>query len=735
MPAHPIQKLFDNAQAMIGPSADLPVLVPSTFNSFKGSTSPKVLDTREARIVGYARRSSKKEGNDSIDRQFRGLQDYAQRKLGRPLDHFYSDASISGRTWKRPGLQQLMADAEQGRFTHIIVEDVDRIARALHIAAEFKHKCDGWNVKIHSAYKGDEIDDSDVAFRGFLSADQVSLMRERSMQGRRKKAEKGSASQMPFGYVRASHSNQWKIDETKRELIEAIFDARIDGMEYSVIARILNAREIIEKSGEGKWRPNAIKDILYNPKYMGVHIYGLVKKRFDPDTGRTTIESGSTEDLVVSEMPEWAIVSKEKWHLAFQSHERRTYQTLKRDHLLLSSEHAVCATCGKKLGSVRVGKSDEWVLRCKVRDCPESFSYHAKNVEEQMLQAVRLVLTDPVYDASFDAQLDIQYDRISRELADRRNAIENRIQELDNDLEDLLDQGLDLKKRRKLDTDDERDELHAFEAERIARRANKSRAELQAARLQLTMLPSSPTKPDLGKRARLLQAFDRIVEARNSAEPRSNVEDELYTAAQTAIGNLVETIKVGSVYPGRATRYEVVLRLQPVYGDMANLIDDGRRTIVTIVHPKHLGASDEGLVREKTSEAFRSRVLAATEDEFLAIDPAISPRIRGMLARVSWTTRSFIDLVFLSTRASTTPEFLRHVLPSNISRSVQNAFRMSMLENDGTWDRIFTIVKNNFPNLYQTMNHTAFPIHANNYSKLRKAQSLRNRNKSRNLSE
>lgn len=711
MSARAILKHFGEAKAAATVVTEATSTGVGFIANLKTTSSLQVIRSKEARVVGYARRSSKKDGSDSIDRQRRELEEYSMRRFGRPLDQFYHDASISGRTANRPGLKQLLQDAAGGRFTHIIVEDIDRIARTLRIAAEFKEQCDGWGIVIHSAYKGAAIEDSDVAIRGFLSADQVRVMRERSMEGKRKKVENGQAiGLMPFGYIRASNNKgDWKIDETKRHLIESIFHARIDGMGLHVMARILNAREITQKTGHGNWTTASVKDLICNPKYMGVHVYGVASSRLDPKNGKQVVTPNPSENWVVKDVPEWAVVSKNKWNAAFESLNKPTQQKLVRPHTLLNSEHTTCANCGWKMRSVRVLKEDVWDLRCTQGNCRERSGHKVSFVEDQMLRAVKVVLDDPRYDAAFEEQLELEHDRISRELAERRASTEKLVQELDDELEVLLDLGFDLKKRKRLDSNVEKDELHSFESERLTRRVDRTKSKLRSAQYQLAMLPDVPERFDRTKRAHLLQAYERIVASRSSNEPRADVDEQLICEAEAAIGNLVKSVKIGTIYPGRVATYQIEMRLQPIFGDMVADIDGGCRTITKRVHPAALSHTDRGIFANEASNAFANRVHGSSDEQFATLEAALSPQIRAKLAMTSWTPRDFVDLVLLVAKCSVTAQFLRLSMPRNDAKTVWTILRASLSGGDGTWARLFAIMERQYPHLYAEMDPHGFP--------------------------
>lgn len=84
------------------------------------------------RAVGYRRVSSKEQTDGhSLDAQEVHIRNYAQSQNWNVI-HFYCDAGISAKKdSRRPALEQLMADAEVGKFDVVIVDKVDRFYRHL----------------------------------------------------------------------------------------------------------------------------------------------------------------------------------------------------------------------------------------------------------------------------------------------------------------------------------------------------------------------------------------------------------------------------------------------------------------------------------------------------------------------------------------------------------------------------------------------------------------------------
>ena len=86
------------------------------------------------RCAIYARFSSDAQSEQSIEDQVRICRARAERE-GWEVIEVYADYAISGATAARPRFQQMVADAQAGRFGVVLAEALDRISRVQdHIA-------------------------------------------------------------------------------------------------------------------------------------------------------------------------------------------------------------------------------------------------------------------------------------------------------------------------------------------------------------------------------------------------------------------------------------------------------------------------------------------------------------------------------------------------------------------------------------------------------------------------
>ena len=121
--------------------------------------------------VAYIRVST--EGQTGEDKyglpaQRSDIESYAQRD-DLSITHWCADEGISGATMERPGLQELLRDAEAGEIKLVLVAKMDRIARDLFVQLWVEKeltKADVSLVSVNEPFAG--IDPMNTAFRQMM---------------------------------------------------------------------------------------------------------------------------------------------------------------------------------------------------------------------------------------------------------------------------------------------------------------------------------------------------------------------------------------------------------------------------------------------------------------------------------------------------------------------------------------------------------------------------------------
>ena len=236
----------------------------------------KVAD--KTRCAIYARFSSEKQRDASIEDQIRVCRDYAAGH-GLSVAEVYSDRAQSGTSDQRPAFQQMIADAKKGMWATLLVYKLDRFARDRYDSAMYRHKLRECGVELVSAMEA--IPDTpegailESVLEGFNEYYSRNLSQNvlRGMVGNAEKCLANGAT--TFGY-RTGPDGRYEIDEKQARLVTAVFEMADSGYTRREIARFLNDSGSRNTHGN-KWKIDAVSNLLRNEKYKGVYFFADVR--------------------------------------------------------------------------------------------------------------------------------------------------------------------------------------------------------------------------------------------------------------------------------------------------------------------------------------------------------------------------------------------------------------------------------------------------------------------------
>lgn len=298
---------------------------------------------------------------------------------------------VSGETIvSRPVVTQLLREVEAGRWSGVLVMEVERLARGDAIdqgtvARAFKYS----DTKIITPMKvydpSNQFDEEYFEFGLFMSRQEYRTINRRLQAGRLAATKEGKvvAGGVPYGYERVKVENgkgfTLRIVESEASVVRLIFRLYAYGDENDngeavligsdIIAHRLDAFGIPSPSGN-HWTGTTIRYILKNPAYTGKVRWGRNKTKKTVVNGVPVSKRYRAADggLLVDGLHE-AIISSELWN-AVQSrfasgHPRKNVSTE------LSNPFAGIARCGYcgKVLSRGIDKSGYVYLRCSDRRC------------------------------------------------------------------------------------------------------------------------------------------------------------------------------------------------------------------------------------------------------------------------------------------------------------------------------------------------------------------------------
>ena len=375
----------------------------------------------------YARFSTDKQSDSSIEDQSRNCTRYADR-LGMEIVHRFEDKAISGTSKMRPGYQAMLAAAERGEFSALLVDDLSRLSRddveMKQVIRRFKFRritiigvSDGYD----SCSKGEKIQST---MRGLINELYLDDLREKTHRGLYGKAMNGfSAGGSCYGYSRVPIEHPTKLDPSGRPLIEAvrravneeeakwvrqIFDWYASDYSAKKIAAELNRHKVPSPRGS-TWATSAIygdvtqgNGLLNNQLYIGRYIWNRSEWVKDPDTGKRKRIERKESDWVVTEMPELRIIPQDLWNAvkARQNQIRQDSAHLRkalnnpnsRSHggKYIFSGLLKCGCCGSNFtihGSYSYGCATN--LNRGKTVCSNSIRVPRKFVEKRLVEAIR----------------------------------------------------------------------------------------------------------------------------------------------------------------------------------------------------------------------------------------------------------------------------------------------------------------------------------------------------------
>ena len=401
--------------------------------------------TNPMRAAVYARFSSQKQRDSSIEDQVRNCRTHAEQRGWIVLpDCVFADRAISATVADRPAYQAMELAARDRSFDVLIVDDLSRIARD---AAETHHLHNRLRFRdIGLVAIADGVDTTVSAQSSGLIIGIKAAMNEEYIRNLAEKTRRGLAGRVhaglspgghPYGYTSEPvyndpprtdrHGNPQAIGYRRlvvpeeAEVVRHIFELYVRGYSARRIAETLNGEGVLPpgrrwrnrtKVAAETWSMSAIEGsakkglgILNNEAYIGKIIWNKLEWRKDPDD-----RHGSTggrprrvpiirpkDQWVVHESPELRIISDELWQQAKAAQSRRSAGLRKKGQQPLDGRHRYllsgllrCGLCGAPM-AMRSRHGYGCMVRANRGNalCENSGVVNRKALESVVLKTVR----------------------------------------------------------------------------------------------------------------------------------------------------------------------------------------------------------------------------------------------------------------------------------------------------------------------------------------------------------
>jgi DNA invertase Pin-like site-specific DNA recombinase len=415
--------------------------------------------------AGYTRVSIAEQAEDgfSLDSQDHNINAFAQSK-GMEVVHIYQDAGISGTRSDRPALEQLLHDAEQGRFDVVIVHSIDRFYRDLQGLLRALNHLQQHGVAFISI--SENLDFTTpwgklaLAVLGSLAEIYIDRLSEDTRRGKRQRARNGLWNgSPPLGYCRGncatctapngpgycpnagqpdrSQDKGLVLHPIESEAVKLAFEWYATG-KYSdgQIAEMLNAHEHTLPDGtiaqfRSKGRPgvsdpmplskDSIREVLQNPVHTGVVPY----------YGKQGPRRKEPISLFPGKHP--ALVSQDVFDRCQEVRALNYRRPRKRgstpSRIYPLSGILRCGGCGSKMRAQRGGSGNQCRYACAGRlqhitDCKEP-AVHAVDIEEQIVDYLDSLPFPEDWEPWVYQQLDPEWDE--QEIQRREQGLQGRL--------------------------------------------------------------------------------------------------------------------------------------------------------------------------------------------------------------------------------------------------------------------------------------------------------------------
>ncbi len=405
---------------------------------------------------------------ETLRRHEKALSDLANKlNIYISTDNIYREI-VSGETIAdRPEMQRLLSDVESGRWTGVLVMEVERLARGDQsdqgtVAKAFKYT----NTKIITPSKtydpSDEFDEEYFEFSLFMSRREYKTINRRIQRGRIASAKEGKflSSIPPYGYLKVKIKNDKGYtlmqEPDQAAIIKMIYDWYVSGeiqpdgsylkLGATRIASRLNDMGI-RPAINNAWTKSSITDILKNPVYAGKIRWSYKKEKKFNDNGqlRKTRTKNSGDYILVDGLHD-AIIDQDVFYKAQHLMSIRGHAPVPGNDTLKNplSGFLFCGKCGRMM--TRLAKSSKTpydTVKCMNTKC-DNVSSPLYLVEDVLIHALKSWLND--FKVKWDNEkYDSPYDDAIINKQNIINKIRNNIEKL-HDQQDrihtLLEQGV-----------------------------------------------------------------------------------------------------------------------------------------------------------------------------------------------------------------------------------------------------------------------------------------------------
>lgn len=241
-----------------------------------GNTASEI-QIPKLRVAAYCRVSTDSdEQATSYEAQVDHYTDFIKKNLEWEFAGIFADDGISGtNTKKREEFNRMIDECMAGNIDMIVTKSISRFARNTLDCLKYIRQLKEKNIPVY--FEKESINTMDAKGEVLLTI--MASLAQQESQSLSQNVKLGLQYRYQQGIVQINHNRflgytkdeegHLVIEPNGAEVVKRIYREYLEGASLIEIARGLMADNILTSAGKEKWRPETIKKILQNEKYIG----------------------------------------------------------------------------------------------------------------------------------------------------------------------------------------------------------------------------------------------------------------------------------------------------------------------------------------------------------------------------------------------------------------------------------------------------------------------------------
>ena len=191
-------------------------------------------------------------------------------------DSVYIDEGLSGTdTRKRGEFNRMIEECMAGKINMVITKSISRFARNTLDCLKYIRQLKGRNIPV--LFEKENINTMDSKGEVLLTI--MASLAQQESQSLSQNVKLGLQYRYQQGLVQVNHNRflgytkdgegRLVIEPEGAEVVKRIYREYLEGASLAQIGKSLEADGILTAAGKAKWRPETLKKILQNEKYIG----------------------------------------------------------------------------------------------------------------------------------------------------------------------------------------------------------------------------------------------------------------------------------------------------------------------------------------------------------------------------------------------------------------------------------------------------------------------------------